>query len=246
MIFKDNYFLGKRFLITGASGGIGSDITISLINLGASVIAISKNFESLQILREKIAHKDRFIPICEDMSKCHNLREFAFNINREHEIDGAVFCAGVLKILPFSRASFQNSLDIFSINYFGNFEILKGLLDRRGRLKFGASFVFISSNSSIKAYKGLSDYAATKGAINTAIKSIALEIAPKYRVNAISPGIVNTNMTNAIESLEYISKDYPCGLGDVSYITPLCLFLLSDDSFYITGENITIDGGASL
>ena len=125
-------------------------------------------------------------------------------------------------------------------------------IDRRAKTKEGASFVWISSNASIKANKGLSNYSASKAAVNAAVKSIALEIAPKFRINAISPGFVKTEMIekwSQVYDEEYIkamAASYPLGLGQPIDITPLVCFLLSPMSRWVTGQNLVIDGGGSL
>ncbi len=148
--------------------------------------------------------------------------------------------------------SVENALEIFNINYFGNLQLIKGLLDRRAKSNIGASFIWISSNASIKAQKGLCNYSASKAGVNASVRSLALEIAPKYRINAISPGFTMTEMIENWSSIydkdyiESMDKSYPLGIGKPSQITPLVCFLLSEDSTWITGQNIIIDGGGSL
>lgn len=252
MIFKKNCFADKCFLITGASSGIGASIALSLNNLGAKIIAIGRDIKKLEIIKEKA--KNEFIILSKDISNIENLDKWSLNIAKEYgSIDGAVLSAGIQQIAPIqSVLSVENAIALFNINYFGNLQILKGLLDRRAKSKENASFVWISSNASIKAQKGLTNYSASKASINAAIKSIAIEIAPKYRINAISPGFIITPMVESWskvydeEYIKAIDKEYPLGIGSVDKINPLICFLLSEDSNWITGQNIIIDGGGSL
>lgn len=254
-LLNTQMFEGKRFLISGANSGMGWHIAYSLNALGAEVIGIGRDEQKFQQKRFQCQNPELFIPLCKDISEIDGLDKWTLEIAKKYgSIDGAVLSAGLQQTAPITSVlSVESALALFQTNYFGNLQLIKGLLDRRAKTPKGSSFVILSSNSSIKAQKGLANYSATKGAINTAIKSIALEIAPmQYRINAISPGFVMTEMIekwSKIYDEEYInniSKTYPLGLGNVEQITPLCLFLLSPLSSWITGQNIVIDGGASL
>lgn len=253
-MFQKDCFSDKRFLITGASSGLGAAIALELNALGAEVIALARDSKKLESKREKALYKERFIPISKDISEYVSLDKWALSLAKEYgSFDGAVLSAGLQQTAPISSVlSVENATAIFNVNYFGNLQILKGLLDKRAKSVSGASFVWISSNASVKAQKGLSNYSATKAGVNAAVKSIALEIAPKYRINAISPGFVKTEMIESWskiydkEYIEAMDKAYPLGIGEVGDITPLVCFLLSESSRWITGQNIIIDGGGSL
>ena len=217
-MFKQDCFSDKRFLITGASSGLGAAIALELNALGAEVVALARDSKKLESKREKALYKERFIPISKDISEYVSLDKWALNLAKEYgSFDGAVL-------------SVENATAIFNVNYFGNLQILKGLLDKRAKSADKASFVCISSNASVKAQKGLSSYSATKAGVNAAVKSIALEIAPKYRINAINPGFVKTEMIESWskiydkEYIEAMDKAYPLGIGEVGDITPLVCF----------------------
>ncbi|MCI7410122.1 SDR family NAD(P)-dependent oxidoreductase [Helicobacter bilis] len=217
-MFKQDCFSDKRFLITGASSGLGAAIALELNALGAEVVALARDSKKLESKREKALYKERFIPISKDISEYVSLDKWALNLAKEYgSFDGAVL-------------SVENATAIFNVNYFGNLQILKGLLDKRAKSADKASFVWISSNASVKAQKGLSSYSATKAGVNAAVKSIALEIAPKYRINAINPGFVKTEMIESWskiydkEYIEAMDKAYPLGIGEVGDITPLVCF----------------------
>lgn len=254
-LFKEQYFKGKQFLITGASSGMGAHISKTLIALGAKVFGIGRSQEKLDKVQFSCPNSQSFIPLIKDISKNDGLDKWVLELTKKYgSFDGAVLSAGIQQIAPISSVlSVESAKQLFETNYFGNLQVIKGLVDRRAKSPKGASFVVISSNSSIKAQKGLANYSATKGAFNTAIKSIALEIAPScYRINAISPGFVMTEMIEEWskvydeEYIQNIKKEYPLGIGEVNQISPLVCFLLSQDSAWITGQNIIIDGGASL
>ncbi|ANV98007.1 short-chain dehydrogenase [Helicobacter enhydrae] len=247
-------FTGKQILISGASSGMGAHVAYVLNAMGAKILAIARDINKLQTKKESMPNPQNFICISKDITQINAFdKEILEIIKKYGSVNGAVLSAGIQQIAPISSVlSVESALTLFHTNYFGNLQILKALIDRRAKTPEGSSFVIISSNSSVKAQKGLANYSATKSAINTAIKSIALEIAPKYTINAISPGFVMTEMIEEWSKvydeayIQQITKEYPLGLGKVEQISPLICFLLSPYSNWITGQNIVIDGGASL
>lgn len=252
--FKSDCFDGFSFLVSGASSGMGAHIALGLNALGAKVIALGRDSEKLEKKASEASDKTRFITVSKDISDFDGLDKWVLDIAKEHgPLHGAVLSAGFQQTAPISSVlSVERAKPLFGCNYFGNLQLVKGLIDRRAKTKEGASFVWISSNASIKANKGLSNYSASKAAVNAAVKSIALEIAPKFRINAISPGFVKTEMIekwSQVYDEEYIkamAASYPLGLGQPLDITPLVCFLLSPMSGWITGQNLVIDGGGSL
>jgi len=114
----------------------------------------------------------------------------------------------------------------------------------------GGSIIFISSVMGVVGENGKTMYSMTKGALISAVKSLSIELATrKIRINAISPGVVETPMSkNAIysrneESLDKIKSLHPLGLGQPEDVANACVFLLSDASKWITGTNMLVDGG---
>ena len=117
----------------------------------------------------------------------------------------------------------------------------------------GGSIVLISSISGIIARKGLSAYAASKGALLSAARVMALEMAPReVRVNTVSPGTILTPMMQKV--LDEMEEDdrqkrvegFPLGLGQTTDVSNACVYLLSDASRWVTGQNIIVDGGYTI
>lgn len=253
-VFARDCFAGKSFLITGAGSGIGAHAALTLNQFGAKIIAIAKSAAGLEKVRENAAAKERFIPLARDLSDVEGLDKWALEVLKTHgAVNGALLSAGVQQIVALSAPlSIEGGKNLFAINYFGNLAVLKALLDKRAKTPVGASFVWVASNAASKAQKGLSNYAASKAAIIAAIRAIALEIAPRYRINAISPGFTMTRMISDwagvydARYIEEIHANYPLGVGFVEDISPLVCFLLSESSGWINAQNIVIDGGGSL
>jgi len=138
----------------------------------------------------------------------------------------------------------------FNTNVISASLICKVLTNRKANNGALLDVVFISSNISNMGAKGMSAYGASKGAIDTLMRCLAIELAPKTRVNSILPGAVLTEMThNIFENDEVRSRmeaTYPLGIGEPNDIFQVVDFLLSDKSKWITGQQIIVDGGRSI
>ena len=243
------------FLVTGATSGIGKGVVLSLLSQGAKVIAVGRDSKKLASLKSEAINKNNLILEEKDLSNCDGLDKWILNIVKKYgKVKGLVLSAGIQQITPISSPlSVEKSKELFEINYFSNIQLAKGFCDRRANIGKGSSVVFLSSIASIKGNMGIVGYAASKGAINSAVKSLALEVAKLgIRVNAVLPGFVKTEMIlrwKEVYNKKYMEKmnnEYPLGIGKVDDVTGPILFLLSDESKWITGSEIIVDGGASL
>ena len=165
-------------------------------------------------------------------------------------LDGIVLCAGINEFVPVKFIKQEKINKMFQTNYFSQLILLQMLLKKK-LLNKGASVVFISSVSSVMGVQGTLLYASSKGAINSAVRVLASELAgQKIRVNAILPGIVRTEMlsgTNITE--EQFTKQeelYPLGLGTPQDVGHAVLFHLFDASRWLTGQCMILDGGLTL
>ncbi|TKX32264.1 NAD(P)-dependent oxidoreductase [Campylobacter aviculae] len=248
-MFKENTFKDKNFLITGASSGIGAHIALTLNELGAKVVAIARDDQKLKYQKNQAKNPENFICISKDLSDYEKLDSWTLELCKEFGgFDGAVFSAGISENTSIrSIAYIQKAKKIFDINYFGNLQVLKGMVDRRAHSKEGSSFVWIASSAATVPQRGLCLYSASKAAIVASIKCIALEIAPKFRINSISPALVETPLIKNNDFMQnYIqmaNETYPLGIGKVENITPMACFLLSEDSSWMTGQDVMITGG---
>jgi NAD(P)-dependent dehydrogenase (short-subunit alcohol dehydrogenase family) len=134
-----------------------------------------------------------------------------------------------------------------SINAFSAFEITRLLVRKSFQAGKMTSIVLISSIASGFGAKGFCLYASTKGAIDSFVKSAAVELAPATRVNSVLPGAIETPMTAEMfrrpEIKARFDSCYPLGTGVPADVAKTVAFLLSDDSRWITGQNIILDGG---
>lgn len=247
-------FNGENILVTGASDGLGKAICLLLNSLGANVIGIARTQSKLEQVKDEVKFKEKFSYICRDLSiEIDELPKLIKEIAKEHgKLKGLVFCAGQVELLPLKALTTENIDSLYNINLKSLLLISKGFSDKRCSLD-KSSIVYISSITSILGMKGMAVYSSSKGAINSIVKTLAVELSNRgINVNSVLPGYVETNMTlqnkdvNSKEYLNELESMYPLGLGEPNDVANLVTFLLSDTSKWITGQNIVIDGGRTL
>ncbi len=242
----------KTILITGASSGIGRSVSILCSNMGANVILIGRNESRLKDTSSYI-NDTRCIYYTFDLNNTEDIKELVSKVILENGIiDGLVNAAGIESTVPLKALSVNHLEEMFKINVFAGVELTKHL-SKKKNFRSNASIIFLSSVMGSLGQKGKVAYCGSKAAIKNIVKPLSLELAPrKLRVNSISPGVVNTEMTQKLfdtlseEGVNEIRKLHPLGFGEGEDIANLCVFLLSDASRWITGTDITIDGGYSI
>lgn len=240
------------FIVTGATSGIGSAVARELNQLGAIVIAIGRNSKKLDFLKKECSNPENLKCEKKDLLKITELDRWVLSLSKKYgKLRGAILCAGIQQIIPISALnSIEKSKELFEINYFSCIQFAKGFTDRRANIGVGSSLVFLSSIASIRGNPGIIGYSASKGAINSAVQSLALEVASRgIRVNSILPGFLITEMTNKLydqKFIDNINQLYPLGIGSIKDVVGPILFLLSEDSRWITGSHLVVDGGGSL
>jgi NAD(P)-dependent dehydrogenase (short-subunit alcohol dehydrogenase family) len=165
------------------------------------------------------------------------------------KIDGLIHCAGMEITLPLNMINARSYDEIFSINLYSALELIKVIIGNK-YYSPGASIVLISSITSIIGNTCLSLYSATKGAVVSAVRSLAIELAGKnIRINTVSPGMVKSEMFDNLydrispEQIDKIISEYPLGIGSPEDVANACIYLLSDASRWVTGTNLIVDGG---
>lgn len=238
---------GKTILVTGASSGIGAATARECSRAGANVIATARNEARLEDVCSSLEGSGHLIIPC-DLTDEESLKMFIASLPR---LDGAVMCAGINQTLPVAFLTRKKIDGIFNTNFFSQIELLRLLLKKK-LLNEHASVIAISSIGGTSTFSpGAAAYGASKAALLSWMKTSAKELAPKYRINCICPGQVNTpmNATSEISSEQYEAYRNSIPMkrfGEPEEIAFAALYLLADASRWITGTALTIDGGSSL
>lgn len=242
---------GKTIVVTGASSGIGRQCAIDCAKMGAKVVAIGRNQERLTEVVEVMGGNGTGYSF--DLADIEGIKDFVAKIVDENgKLDGFIHAAGIEVTNPVKLLKSEEYESLFRVNCLSAFEIIKNLCGIKTFNK-GGSIVLISSISGVIARKGLSAYAASKGALMSAARVMALEMAPReIRVNTVSPGTILTPMMQkALDAMEEEERKkriegFPLGLGKTTDISNACIYLLSDASRWIIGQNLIVDGGYTI
>lgn len=235
---------GKTVLVTGASSGIGRATAIECSKLGAKVVITARHEERLKETLSALEGDGHQLILCEMTSD----DDLANLVETVPVLDGLVCNAGINKLVPIRQLKAEDLNHIFEVNTFSSIILLQKLMKKK-KLAEDASVVYTSSISGIGAAAvGESMYIASKGALSAFVKAAALECSKKgIRVNAVCPGMVKTEMSDAYDLNEGDNEDlknYPLG----RYANPVdiawaIIYLLSNASSWVTGTNLVIDGG---
>jgi NAD(P)-dependent dehydrogenase (short-subunit alcohol dehydrogenase family) len=234
-------------LITGASSGFGRSIAWKLASSRRLILA-GRNVERLESVRDRCENPKQHLLWARDLSDIGGLApELAGllktkKIGIEHFVHSAGFTG--LQLMRAVEMDFVRR--IFNVNLFSAMEIIQPLT--RKSINHGAlrSITFISSISGRLGASGLSVYCATKGAVNAMSLSLAVELAPDVRVNAVLPGIIETEMTRQYFDNPDFLGEYPLGLGRPEDVADAVEFLTSDRARWVTGQELVVDGGRSV
>lgn len=246
-----NNLSNKTILVIGACSGIGKGIVTSLDQAGARLLLHGRNLHKLQDLQNTLINRNEHTTCIGDLSNDASMEEMVSSLPT---LDGLIYNAGVIKTLPVKYITRPAIEEIFNVNVFGGMLLVK-LLSKQKKINQGASLCFISSIAARYVHVGNSIYSASKGALNSFVRSIALELAPRQiRVNSISPGLIETKLIDHIgagivndEKLQDHLKNYPLGrYGMPEDVGGLAVFLMSNVSSWMTGTDITLDGGYSI
>ena len=237
--------INKNIIVTGASGGIGNSIVKKLNESGANILASGTRIEKLEELKKNYK-KIKILKF--DISEGEKIEEFIENAT--NEIGGSLDCivnnAGITQDNLAIRMSLDEWKKVIDINLTSTFLICKFAIKKMLKNKSG-KIVNITSVVGHTGNLGQANYTASKAGIVAMSKSLAIEYAKKnINVNCISPGFIKTAMTDKIDEKfneTIISKIPSARLGEPADIANAVGFLCSDQSSYINGETLHVNGG---
>lgn len=241
--------MSKVALVTGATRGIGKQIAITLAKEGYDIaINYRKDNEELQNTKKEIESTGRKCLVVQgDVSSFEDSEKFVKEVLEEYgQIDVLVNNAGITRdglLMRMKKEDFESVLDT---NLVGTFNVTRNVIGAMTKARSGR-IINVSSVVGVSGNAGQTNYSASKAGIIGFTKSLAKEVASRnILVNAVAPGFIETSMTEVLkdEQKENIAKTIPLKrMGKVEDVANVVKFLASEDSSYITGQVINIDGG---
>jgi 3-oxoacyl-[acyl-carrier protein] reductase len=243
---------GKTALITGASRGIGRAIALALAKAGARVLVHYGNAEQaadsvVEAIRSAGGSAEKVAADLRAADGPHDLAKQVREIVGER-LDIVVANAGISKAAPLAETTVEDFDNLFAVNVRAPYFLVQQLLPVLGE---NSSVVLLSSLAARAAVNNLSAYAATKGAVDTLVRHLAFALGERgIRVNAIAPGVVETDMSNFAKT--DAGRDFTLGMQAIKRVAQpddiagAAVFLASDDARWVTGDTLRVDGGSKL
>ena len=241
--------MNKTALITGATRGIGKQIALTLAQNGYD-IAINYRTENdaLKETKKQIEEKGvKCLTVQGDVSNFEDCEKIVKEIIEEYgKIDVLVNNAGITKDTLLMRMKKEDFEDVIDTNLVGTFNVTKNVISHMMKARSGR-IINISSVVGVAGNAGQTNYSASKAGMIGFTKSLAKEVASRgILVNAVAPGFIETGMTDVLkdEIKEEIAKSIPLKrMGKTEDVANIVKFLVSEESSYITGQVINVDGG---
>jgi len=230
-------------LILGATGSIGSSLAKKIVNDGGEVHLVGRDEASLSILAKEINATYTTCDVLEE-----NFSEKIFNDLGDSPINGLAYCVGSIDLKPIKITKKSDYMQSFNLNLISAVEIIRKATDSLKQNK--GSIVLFSTVAVRKGFTNHSIVSSAKGAVEGLTVSLAAELAPNIRVNCIAPSLTKSKISNFIlkneKMADSIAKMHPLKrLGEGSDSSSVANFLLSDNSSWITGQILGVDGGRS-
>ena len=241
---------GRRVLVTGASSGIGRDVSILLSELGASVVLVARRVDKLEETRARMTGNGHHVEPF-DLSSPEVIPEWIKHVaDQSGPLHGLVHSAGIQVTQPLRNLSYEQLQLVMRINFESAALLVKGFRQKGVCDPGGASVVLLASIMALVGQPGIAVYAASKGALVALAKSLALELArDRIRINCVAPGHVRTEMADKLhekltpDQVSAIEKMHPLGFGQPRDVSHAVAFLLAETGRWITGTVLVVDGG---
>jgi NAD(P)-dependent dehydrogenase (short-subunit alcohol dehydrogenase family) len=234
--------LSTPIIILGANGGIGEALARRLAANGHDLLLTARDQTSIAELTEELGAKSASLDVTDEDA----IADVVGQADSGDGIAGLAYCIGNIVLKPLKSASGDDFIDCFRLNSVGAALAVKAA--QKGLERAGGSVVLFSTVAVGQGFTNHSVISAAKGAIEGLTRSLAAELAPNVRVNAIAPSVTDTGIARKLLSSERVAEGlanmHPLGrVGRPDDIAAMAAMLLSDDSAWITGQIVGVDGG---
>lgn len=243
-------FDGQVVIVTGASSGIGAATARRLASEGARVVLVARDAERLAAVRASLGGEGHVARTCDVTDETAVAALYGELRNEVGAVNALVHCAGGHWLRPLQLTMTAHLEEMLRSHVVSSIAVTRTLFSARLMSKEGGSVVWLSSAAALQGGAGTVAYAAAKGAIISASRALAVEVARrKVRVNVVAPGVVKTPQSDAwmnglpAEQVEAIERDHLLGFGSADDVAGVIAFLVSADARWITGTTIVADGG---
>ncbi|MBW2313045.1 MAG: SDR family oxidoreductase [Deltaproteobacteria bacterium] len=238
---------GKRALVTGAASGIGRAVARRFAEEGAAVACLDLDGEGAAAVAKEVAGCAFQVDVGDAQAVHAATRDAAAELGGLEIVSNN---AGIGRLLGMEHVTAELFDEIVRVNLSGTFHVMQAALPFL-RASGAGSIVNNASGSGVRPTRGELPYSAAKAGVIAATLGAAQECAPEVRVNCVSPGVIRTAMTELLFQapglLEPVTEATPLGrTGEAEEVADVILFLASDLSRYVTGQNLVIDGGMGL
>lgn len=243
-------FAGRWVLVSGASSGIGQAIAVELSAHGCGVILCGRNAGRLEQTATALGgapHRSLVLDLARHDAIVPAVQRLRADVG---PIYGLCHAAGIVETRPLAANTVDVVRSQLDINLIAGLELARAVCRRDVLTAEGGSLLFISSVYGRVGMPGQIGYCATKGAVASAVRALAVELARRnVRANCISPGLVFTQMTKrslemlSAEHVERLKASYPLGPGTPQDVARAAVFLLAPATRWITGADLAVDGG---
>ncbi|HKJ23388.1 MAG TPA: SDR family NAD(P)-dependent oxidoreductase [Myxococcota bacterium] len=238
---------GKRALVTGAASGIGRAVARRFADEGAALALLDRDAEGLEAVARETGGHARVVDVGDAAAARAAVEAAAAKLGG---LDVVSNNAGIGRLLAMEHVSAELFDELVRVNLSGTFHVMQAALPFL-RASGAGSIVNNASESGVRPTRGELPYSAAKAGVIAATLGAAQECAPEVRVNCVSPGVVRTAMTELLFQapglLEPVNRATPLGrTGTAEEVADVILFLASDLSRYVTGQNLVVDGGMGL
>ncbi|SMC60263.1 NAD(P)-dependent dehydrogenase, short-chain alcohol dehydrogenase family [Oscillospiraceae bacterium] len=235
----------SKYLVLGASSGIGRAVCDQLALRGDSLVLAGRDINKLELLRSELSSSEDHISVLFDADEPESIVSvFERSTENGIKLDGMVYCIGRADVTPLRTLKISQARSMFSVNFFSFVTAVS--LYAKPKYSNRGSIVGISSANSHYPQKCMSMYAASKGAMEAAVRTMAIELADKgISVNCVIPGAVNTDMFGKLSDdvKEMIAGKQLLGVSSPEDVASSIVFLLKEGARVMTGRSVYIDGG---